>query len=93
VRGPYEARLNERLGVTEGLLYRRGNFNGTFDQLILDALMEVKGAQIAFTNAGGLRLNQDIPAGSAITLRDVEELLPYPNEQRLTSMPRALITT
>ena len=42
-------RLSEKLAVTEGLLYRRGNFTGTFDQLILDALMEVKGAEIAFS--------------------------------------------
>ena len=43
VRAPYEAKLGEKLAVTEGLLYRRGNFNGTFDQLILDALMAVQG--------------------------------------------------
>jgi sulfur-oxidizing protein SoxB len=34
VRAPYEAKLNEKLAVTEGLLYRRGNFNGSWDQLI-----------------------------------------------------------
>ena len=49
VRAPYVAKLNEPLAVTEGLLYRRGNFNGTFDQLILDALMAVKGAEIGFS--------------------------------------------
>jgi sulfur-oxidizing protein SoxB len=49
VRAPYEAKLNEKLAVTEGLLYRRGNFNGTFDQLMVDALMKVKGAEIAFS--------------------------------------------
>ena len=49
VRAPYEARLAEPLATTEGLLYRRGNFNGTFDQLILDAMMAVKGAEIAFS--------------------------------------------
>ncbi len=49
VRAPYEAKLAEKLAVTEGTLYRRGNFNGTFDQLILDALMEVKGADVAFS--------------------------------------------
>ena len=38
----YAAKLGEPLAVTEGLLYRRGNFNGTFDQVILDALMAVK---------------------------------------------------
>ena len=49
VRAPYAAKLNEPLAVTEGLLYRRGNFNGTFDQLILDALMAVKGTEIGFS--------------------------------------------
>jgi sulfur-oxidizing protein SoxB len=49
VRAPYQARLGEKLAVTEGLLYRRGNFNGTFDQLILDALMSVKDAEIGFS--------------------------------------------
>ncbi|MCC7060184.1 MAG: thiosulfohydrolase SoxB, partial [Burkholderiaceae bacterium] len=49
VRAPHRARLEAPLAVTEGLLYRRGNFNGSFDQLILDALMEVKEAQIAFS--------------------------------------------
>jgi sulfur-oxidizing protein SoxB len=37
VRGPYEAKLAEKLAVTEGTLYRRGNFNGTGDQLLVDA--------------------------------------------------------
>ncbi len=49
VRAPYKAKLEEPLALTEGLLYRRGNFNGSFDQLILDALMAVKGAEIAFS--------------------------------------------
>lgn len=49
VRAPFKARLEEPLAVSEGLLYRRGNFNGTFDQLILDALMTEKGAEIGFS--------------------------------------------
>lgn len=49
IRAPYEAKLGEKLAVTQGTLYRRGNFNGTFDQLIVDALMEAKGAEIAFS--------------------------------------------
>ncbi|MGH6629553.1 MAG: thiosulfohydrolase SoxB, partial [Burkholderiales bacterium] len=43
IRAPHEAKLAEKLAVTEGLLYRRGNFNGTVDQVILDAHMKVKG--------------------------------------------------
>ncbi|MFO1301097.1 MAG: thiosulfohydrolase SoxB [Burkholderiaceae bacterium] len=65
VRAPHRARLEEPLAVTEGLLYRRGNFNGTFDQLILDALMEVKGAQIAFSP--GFRWGTSLLPGQAIT--------------------------
>jgi sulfur-oxidizing protein SoxB len=49
VRAPYRSKLEEPLAVTEGLLYRRGNFNGSFDQLILDALIAVKDAEIAFS--------------------------------------------
>ncbi len=49
VRAPFASRLSEQLAMTEGTLYRRGNFNGTFDQLIVDALIEVKGADIAFS--------------------------------------------
>jgi 2',3'-cyclic-nucleotide 2'-phosphodiesterase (5'-nucleotidase family) len=70
--------------IGEELTIRR--FETNLGDWVADRMLAegaAKGAQIAFTNAGGLRLNQDIPAGSAITLRDVEELLPYPNEQRL----------
>jgi sulfur-oxidizing protein SoxB len=49
IRAPFEKKLNEKLAVTQDTLYRRGNFNGTFDQVIVDALMEVKGAEIAFS--------------------------------------------
>src|SRR5690606_35830853 len=49
IRAPHEAKLNQTLAITEGTLYRRGNFNGTGDQLLLDALMDVQGAEIAFS--------------------------------------------
>ena len=52
VRAPYLGKLNEKLAVTEGTLFRRGNFNGTFDQVILDALLKVKDAEIAFSPDG-----------------------------------------
>jgi sulfur-oxidizing protein SoxB len=64
-RAPHAAKLGERLATTEGLLYRRGNFNGTFDQLILDALLEVKGAEIAFSP--GFRWGTTLLPGDAIT--------------------------
>jgi sulfur-oxidizing protein SoxB len=65
VRAPYEARLAERLAVTDGLLYRRGNFNGSWDQLLCDALMEVQGAQIAFSP--GFRWGSSLLPGDTIT--------------------------
>lgn len=64
-RQPYEAKLAEKLAVSEGLLYRRGNFNGSFDQLIVDALMEVKDAEIAFSP--GFRWGTTLLPGEAIT--------------------------
>jgi S-sulfosulfanyl-L-cysteine sulfohydrolase len=65
VRAPYEAKLNETLAITDGQLYRRGNFNGTGDQLLLDALMEVQGAEIAFSP--GFRWGTTLLQGQAIT--------------------------
>ena len=65
VRGPYEAKLAEKLAVTEGTLYRRGNFNGTGDQLMVDALMDVQGAEIAFSP--GFRWGTTLLPGQAIT--------------------------
>ncbi|MDZ7854897.1 thiosulfohydrolase SoxB [Sphaerotilus sp.] len=65
VRAPYEAKLSEKLGVTDGLLYRRGNFNGSWDQLICDALMDVQGAEIAFSP--GFRWGTTLLPGEAIT--------------------------
>jgi sulfur-oxidizing protein SoxB len=65
VRAPYEARLAEKLGVSEGLLYRRGNFNGTGDQLLIDALLDVQGAEIAFSP--GFRWGTSLLPGQAIT--------------------------
>ena len=65
VRQPFEARLNEKLAVTEGLLYRRGNFNGSWDQLICDALMAVQGADIAFSP--GFRWGTTLLPGDTIT--------------------------
>jgi sulfur-oxidizing protein SoxB len=65
VRAPYEARLREKLAVTEGTLYRRGNFNGSGDQLLLDAMLEVQGAQIAFSP--GFRWGTSLLGGQEIT--------------------------
>ncbi len=60
VRAPYEAKLAEKLAVTEGLLYRRGNFNGSFDQLIVDALRA--SARCRHRILSGLPLGHDAAA-------------------------------
>ncbi len=65
IRAPYEAKLGEPLAVTDGLLYRRGNFNGSWDQLICDALMDVQGAEIAFSP--GFRWGTSLLPGETIT--------------------------
>jgi len=69
VRAPYEAKLSEKLAITEDLLYRRGNFNGTFDQLLLDALMAEKDAEIAFSP--GFRFGPTLLPGDPIRLEDL----------------------
>ena len=78
VRAPYVSRLGEKIAVTEGLLYRRGNFNGSFDQLILEALMQAKGAEIAFSP--GFRWGTTLLPGDAITLEHVmdQTAITYP---------------
>ena len=77
-RSPYREKLAEPLAVTEGLLYRRGNFNGSFDEVILDALLAVKGAEIAFSP--GFRWGGTLLPGEAITLEHVldQTAITYP---------------
>ncbi len=84
-RAPYEAKLSEKLATTDGLLYRRGNFNGSFDQLILDALMKEKDAPIAFSP--GFRWGTSLLPGSTVTMEDVlnQTAITYPTTT-LTNM-------
>lgn len=65
VRAPYKDKLEEKLAISEGALYRRGNFNGSWDQVIVDALMEVRGADIAFSP--GVRWGTSLLPGDTIT--------------------------
>lgn len=78
VRAPYMDKLSEKLAVTDDLLYRRGNFNGTFDQLICDALIEVQGAQISLSP--GFRWGVSVMPGEAITFEHVmtQTAITYP---------------
>jgi sulfur-oxidizing protein SoxB len=78
-RAPFAAKLSEELARTDALLYRRGNFNGSFDQLILDALLEAKEAEIALSP--GFRWGTSLLPGDAITLEQVMNLtaITYPD--------------
>jgi sulfur-oxidizing protein SoxB len=69
VRSPYEAQLGEVLAETESVLYRRGNFNGTFDQVIVDALRAQLDAE--FSMSPGFRWGTSLLPGDAITMEDV----------------------
>jgi sulfur-oxidizing protein SoxB len=77
-RAPFKDKLAEKLTVSEGLLYRRGNFNGSFDQVIVDALMAVQGAQIAFSP--GFRWGTTLLPGDAITMEHLldQTAITYP---------------
>jgi sulfur-oxidizing protein SoxB len=79
LRAPYEAKLGETLAVTDGVLYRRGNFNGSWDQLICDALIDVQGADIALSP--GFRWGTSLLPGEAITRELMMDQLAitYPN--------------
>ena len=92
VRAPYKDQLGEKLAVTEGLLYRRGNFNGSWDQLILDAMIDVKGADLAFSP--GFRWGTSILPGEAITFEQLmdQTAITYPHST-LTEMTGEQIKT
>ncbi len=82
VREPYKDQLEEKLAVAEETLYRRGNFNGTFDQVICDALREVNDAQISLSP--GFRWGTTVMPGQTITMDNVmdQTCITYPETYR-----------
>ena len=68
-RAPYTAELEEVIGTTDTLLYRRGNFNGSWDDLICDALINEREADIAMSP--GVRWGPSILPGQEITREDI----------------------
>ncbi len=78
VREPYTAELSQVLGKTETLLYRRGNFNGTWDDLICQGIMEERDTQIALSP--GFRWGTTLLPGQDITREDLytETSMSYP---------------
>ena len=68
-RAPFAAELSEVIGQTDSLLYRRGNFNGTWDDLICDALLSERDAEIALSP--GVRWGPSLVQGQDITREDI----------------------
>ena len=68
-RAPYKSQLSEVIGQSESLLYRRGNFNGTWDDLICQAMIEEREADISMSP--GVRWGPSILPGQDITREDI----------------------
>jgi sulfur-oxidizing protein SoxB len=81
-RAPYKTELEEVLGTTESVLYRRGNFNGTWDDLICDALLSQREAEIALSP--GFRWGTSLVPGAPITREDLftQTAITYPEAYR-----------
>jgi sulfur-oxidizing protein SoxB len=84
LRAPYRPQLDRVLARTDSLLYRRGNFNGTFDDVICQALLTERDAQIALSP--GFRWGSSLPPGHDIRLEDVynQTAITYPAAYRTT---------
>jgi len=90
LRAPYAVHLSEPLARTEATLYRRGNFNGTFDDVILDALLQTQDAQVALSP--GFRWGTSVLPGDTITREALLNMtaITYPHTT-VTSMTGATI--
>ncbi|TGD65175.1 thiosulfohydrolase SoxB [Tabrizicola sp. WMC-M-20] len=71
-RAPFKEQLEEKIGTTESLLYRRGNFQGTWDDLICDAVRSERDAQIALSP--GVRWGPSLLPGDDITREDIHNV-------------------
>jgi len=71
-RAPYKADLEEVVGTTDSLLYRRGNFQGTWDDLICQAIIEERDVQIAMSP--GVRWGASLLPGDNITREDIHNV-------------------
>jgi sulfur-oxidizing protein SoxB len=83
-RAPFAAELKREVGRTESLLYRRGNFAGTFDDLICAALLKERDAEIALSP--GFRWGTSVLPGQAITVEDIHNAtaITYPAAYRMS---------
>ena len=78
-RAPFKDQLEEVIGKTESLLYRRGNFNGTWDDLICDAMLSERDAEVVMSP--GVRWGASVMPGQDITREDIFNVtaMSYPN--------------
>jgi S-sulfosulfanyl-L-cysteine sulfohydrolase len=83
-RAPFAAELSRVVGRTESLLYRRGSFNGTFDDLICAALLAERDAEISLSP--GFRWGTSVLPGADITVEDIHNAtaITYPQAYRTT---------
>lgn len=81
-RAPFDSELSRSIGSTQSLLYRRGNFNGTFDDLICQALLQEREADIALSP--GFRWGPSLMPGQDITVEDIHNgtAMSYPAAYR-----------
>ena len=82
-RAPYEKELQRVIGKTDSLLYRRGNFNGTWDDLICQGMIEERDAELSFSP--GFRWGTTLLPGQDITIEDLytQTAMSYPEVYRL----------
>ena len=82
IRAPYQPELSRVVGKADTLLYRRDNFAGTFDDLVCDALLAGRDAEIALSP--GFRWGPSLLPGDDITVEDIHALtaLTYPAAYR-----------
>ena len=82
-RAPFAQELSRVVGRSESLLYRRGNFNGSFDDLICDALLKERDAEIALSP--GFRWGTSVLPGQPITVEDIHNAtaITYPQVYRM----------
>ena len=82
LRAPYAGELARVVGKTRSLLYRRGNLNGTFDDLICQALVEQRDAEISLSP--GFRWGPSLLPETAITVEDIFNMtaITYPQAYR-----------
>jgi sulfur-oxidizing protein SoxB len=83
IRSPYEKECNRIIGKTDNLLYRRGNFNGSWDDVICDAIMQERDTEISLSP--GFRWGTTLLPGQNITIDDIysQTSMNYPEVYRI----------